>query len=71
MSLTMIDWRRFAEAQGLTVEEFKKEIFTAACAIAAVDLDAQEEGTALRFICNDGRGDLELYVRRIKKGGEI
>ena len=64
--MDMIDWRRFAELQGLTVEEFKKEIFTAACAIAATDLDQQEEdGTALRFVCNDGVSNLELYVRRV------
>lgn len=62
--MDMTDWRRFAENQGLTVEEFKKEIFTAACAVAAIDLDGQEDGTALRFTCNDGSGDLELYVRR-------
>ena len=66
--MDMIDWRRFAEHQGLTVEEFKKEIFTAACAIAAIDLDQQEgegESAALRFVCNDGVSDLELYVRRV------
>ena len=65
--MDMIDWRQFAEHQGLTVEEFKKEIFTAACAIAATDLDQQqgEVGTALRFVCNDGVSDLELYVRRV------
>jgi len=66
--MDMIDWRRFAERQGLTVEEFKNEIFTAACAIAATDLDQQqqeEDGTALRFVCNDGVSDLELYVRRV------
>ena len=63
----MIDWRRFAEQQGLTAEEFKKEIFTVACAIAAADLDQhqEEDGTALRFVCNDGVSDLELYVRRV------
>jgi len=66
--MDMIDWRRFAELQGLTVEEFKKEIFTAACAIAATDLDQQKgegKGAALRFVCNDGVSDLELYVRRV------
>ena len=62
----MIDWRRFAEHQGLTAEEFKKEIFTVACAIAAADLDQhQEDSTALRFVCNDGVSDLELHVRRV------
>jgi len=64
--MNLVDWRNFAERQGMTVDEFKKEIFTAACAIAATDLDQQnKEGMALKFKCNDGVSDLELHVRRI------
>tara|TARA_R110000851_G_C13040252_1_gene562088 strand:- start:1144 stop:1335 length:192 start_codon:yes stop_codon:yes gene_type:complete len=60
----MIDWKDIASKNGLSVEEFKKEIFTSACAIAAIDIDKQEDGTVMKFTCSDDQGPLVMIIKR-------
>ena len=60
----MIDWRKIAEQNGLTPEEFKKEIFTVAACVGALVLDEQQIGGSLKFTCSDEIGPLELLIRR-------
>ena len=60
-----INWREVAEQNGLTPEEFKKEIFTVACALGSMDLDDKDSGTALKFTCSDDIGKLELFIKRV------
>ena len=62
--MSEINWKQVAQQNGLTPEEFKKEIFTVACAVGAMDLDKQESGTALKFTCSDDVGKLELFIKR-------
>lgn len=62
----MINWSEIAELNGLSPEEFKKEVFTVAACIGAMELDEKEKGIALRFTCSDGIGPLELIVRRVE-----
>ena len=62
--MSEINWQQVAQQNGLTPEEFKREIFTVACAVGAMDLDNQESGTALRFTCADDIGKLELFIKR-------
>lgn len=64
----MIDWQEIAVQNGLSIEEFKVELYTAAAAIAAMDLDKQEHrGDCIKFTCSDEVGKLELYVRRVEE----
>ena len=60
----MIDWKKVAELNGLTTEEFKKEIFTVAACLGAMALDYQEVGGCLKFTCSDDIGPLALWIRR-------
>ena len=60
----MIDWRKIAEQNGLSTEEFAKEIFTVAACLGAMSLDEQQIGDSLKFTCSDDIGPLELWVRR-------
>jgi hypothetical protein len=60
----MIDWRKVAKSNGLTNEEFEKEIFTVAACLGAITLDSQKEGDCLKFSCSDDVGRLELYIKR-------
>lgn len=60
----MIDWRKVAEQNCMTPEEFKKEIFTVAACLGAMALDEQEIADSLKFTCSDETGPLELWVRR-------
>lgn len=60
----MIDWRKFADMNGLTPDEFKKEIFTVAACLGAMALDEQQIGDSLKFTCSDEIGPLELWIRR-------
>jgi hypothetical protein len=69
----MFDWQEIASQNGLSVDEFKKEIYSIAACVGAMDLDAKGGGTndAMRFTCSDGKGKLELYVRRIDDDSEL
>ena len=60
----MIDWRKIAEQNELTPEEFRKEIFTVAACLGAMSLDEQQIGDSLKFTCADEIGPLELSIRR-------
>jgi hypothetical protein len=60
----MIDWEDIASKNGLSVEEFKKEIFTSACAIAAIDIDKHEAGSVMKFTCSDEEGPLVMIIKR-------
>ena len=59
-----INWKEIAEQNGLTPDEFSKEIFTVACAVASMKIDSQNHDGALKFTCSDEVGPLEMYVRR-------
>ena len=65
--MTEINWQQVAQQNGLTPAEFKKEIFTVACALGSMDLDNQESGTALKFTCSDDVGKLELFIKRVEE----
>jgi hypothetical protein len=56
-----IDWKAFAEAEGLNPEEFRTEIFSTAAILGAIELDRRQVGNsdALKF---DAHG-IELYIR--------
>ena len=61
----MIDWRKVAEQHGLSAAEFKEEVYSVAAIVAAIDIDNQEGGNAVKFTCSDNVGNLELIVRRV------
>ena len=66
----MIDWQQMAKNNGMSPEEFKIEIYTVACALGAMELDNQEDGTIVKFTSSDEIGQLELYIKRgITEGG--
>ena len=61
-----INWQKVASDNGLSVDEFKKEIFTVACAIATESIDNNADGNdALKFTCSDQISKVEMIVRRI------
>lgn len=60
----MIEWAKIAEQNGLTPDEFKKEIFMAAACLGAMSLDEQQIGDCMKFTCSDDIGPLELWIRR-------
>jgi hypothetical protein len=60
----MIDWKDFAIKNGLTDEEFKKEILNTACLIAAIDIDSQDYATGMSFTCSDEIGPLVMIIKR-------
>jgi hypothetical protein len=60
----MINWEEIAKQNGLTPEEFTKEILTCAAAVGAIGLD--DDHNMLKFTCSDGEGLLELTVRRME-----
>ena len=63
----MIDWRKTAEQNGISVEQFEKEMFTVACAMATMRIDRDgQEGECFKFSCGDQVGKIELYVRRVE-----
>ena len=61
----MIDWEKIAKFNGLSPDEFKKEIFTVAACLGAMDLDARGAGSdeAMKFSTTGETGAIELYVR--------
>ena len=61
----MINWQKVADQNGLTPEEFEKEILSVAACIGAMSLDGQKVGDHLRFTCYDDKGQIELWVRRL------
>ena len=63
--MSEINWQQLVQQNGLTPEEFKKEIYSVACAVGAMDLDNQDAGTELKFTCADEIGKLELLIKRV------
>ncbi len=63
----MINWKEIAEQNGLSVEEFKKEIFTSAACIGIMDVDSKNgEAVAMRFTCFDDVSKIEMVIKRIE-----
>jgi len=60
----MINWQEIAEQNNLTPDEFKKEVFTVAACLGAMDLDANDSANAIKFTCSDEEGPLEVYIKR-------
>ena len=62
---TNIDWQKMAEINGLTPEEFRKEVFCAAACLGAMDLDENEYGdnTAVKFTTSFGDKKIHVYVK--------
>ena len=61
-----VDIEQWAKMNNLTPEEFKKEVFTMAAALGAMDLDDRgaDSDEAMKFTRSDSIGKIELYVRR-------
>jgi len=61
----MIDWKFIAEQNGMTPEEFKKEIYTTAAILGAMDLDLRraDKDEAMKFTARSEDGDIEVYIR--------
>lgn len=64
--LVMINWEKIAQQNGLTPEEFTKEILTCAAVVGAMELD-KNKSDALRFTCSDQEGEIVLTVHRVEK----
>jgi hypothetical protein len=63
----MIDWKQFAENNGLSVNEFKTEILTAASAVAMEMLDTNgDDGEALQFSCSDKISKIRVTFERVE-----
>jgi CO/xanthine dehydrogenase Mo-binding subunit len=63
----MIDWQKVADDNGLSVEEFKKEVYTIAACIGIMDVDNKNgEAVAMRFTCFDDVGKIEMMIKRIE-----
>lgn len=63
----MIDWEQVARINGLTPQEFEKEILTVAACLGAMRLDNGDAGEAetLKFTCSDKVSKIAVYVKRI------
>lgn len=62
----MIDWQQFAKINGMSPDEFEKEIFLVAAALGAKKIDESNGDSLdlLKFKCTDSVGNIEIYVRR-------
>ena len=60
----MINWQEIAQQNGLSIDEFEKEIYSVAAYIAAIRLEEKPNVDSMRFTCSDNVGRLELIVRR-------
>jgi hypothetical protein len=59
-----IDWKNMAEENGLTPEEFRKEIFCVAACLGAMDLDKEEcTGDTVKFTTSFGGKKIHVYVK--------
>lgn len=61
----MIDWKLVAEQNGMTPEEFKKEIFTVAACLGAMALGSRgaTKDEAMRFTTSGETGEIEILIR--------
>ena len=55
----------WAKINGMTPDEFKKEVFTYAACLGAMDFDARKAGKdeAMRFTTTGETGTIELFIR--------
>jgi hypothetical protein len=61
---TDIDWQKVAADNGLTPDEFRKEIFSVAACIGAMDLDRKEcADDTLKFTTSLGDKKIHVYVK--------
>lgn len=63
----MIDWKKFAEINNLTPEEFQRDILTAAACVGVslIEQGAIEEADTLKFTCSDNVGKIGVFIRRL------
>ena len=63
----MIDWEGVAKSNGLTPEEFKKDVFMTAAALGpkSIDENNDHKGGVLKFTCSDGSSDIVMYIERV------
>jgi len=56
---------KWAKLNGLTPDEFKKEVFTYAAILGAMDLDTinASKDEAMKFTTTGDTGTIELYVK--------
>lgn len=61
----MVDWKKIAKANDLTPDEFKKEIFTIAACLGAIDLDERSatDDECMKFTTTGETGAIEIYIR--------
>ena len=63
----MIDWESIAKSNGLSPEEFTREILTIAACVGTMGIDRQSNDiTELKFTCSDEVGKIEVTVKRIE-----
>jgi hypothetical protein len=63
----MINWSDIAKSNGLSPEEFTKEILTVAACVGVVGIDQQcEDKAELRFTCSDESGKIEVLIKRVE-----
>ena len=65
----MVDWKQFAEINGLSIREFQIEILTAASAVAMTMLeknDPNNNNKALKFTCRDEISQINARFERVK-----
>lgn len=61
-----IDWKKVADENGLSFKEFRDELFLAAAAMGAAEIDSGEDENSLsfRFETEDESGCILVYVIR-------
>ena len=62
----MINWEQIAKQNGLTPEEFTKEILTCAAVVGAIDID-KNKSDLIRFTCSDEESEIVLTIHRVEK----
>tara|TARA_R110002126_G_C10364965_1_gene492890 strand:- start:207 stop:401 length:195 start_codon:yes stop_codon:yes gene_type:complete len=64
----MIDWESIAKSNGLSPEEFTREILTIAACVGTMGIDQQgDDITVLKFTCSDEIGKIEVTVKRLEQ----
>jgi len=65
--MSEIDWEAFAKMNGMSPEQFKKEIMSVAAVVGAMAIDANDEqDMVMKFTCSDNIGKIMLTIRRVK-----
>ena len=60
----MIDWQKVARQNGLTPEEFTKEILKVAAAVGEIELE-RTKSELLRFTASDDKSTVQILIKRI------